>query len=106
MGHNEIKVDASNEIELERGSRIIQDMLKRGYALFVQGEGGVLVRVRRFNKKNLTYIIGAEATLAPEVEAVTTPGPKEKALGFGHLKTKAVPMGKAKVISVGRSAGG
>jgi hypothetical protein len=103
LGHNEIHIDGSNVIELERASRIIKDMLKRGYALFVHGKENELVRVKRFDEKHKVYIIGAEATLSPEVETVTQP-----VLNKHGKKTddKAVPVGSAKVTSVGRSAGG
>jgi len=95
-GHTEIVVDRSNPIELERASRIIEDMLKRGYALFVHGKNNVLTRVKRFDKKHKAYIIGAEATVPAEATPV----------GRKKWKEAAVPIESAKVTVVGRSAGG
>jgi hypothetical protein len=103
-GHTEIVVDRSNPIELERASRIIEDMLKRGYALFVHGKGDVLTRVKRFDKKHKAYIVGAEATVPAEpLEPKNSPVVTMKR---GKFKEASVPIESAKVTVVGRSAGG
>lgn len=88
-GHMEIKFDEKDQIETERAKRVIQDMLKRGYSLFIQGEGNELIRVKEFDSKKGVYIIADGATEEPK-----------------PIKTKEVRMHKAKAVSVGRSAGG
>lgn len=104
-GHTQIVVDKSNAIEIERASRIIEDMLLRGYALFVHGKGDELIRVKRFDKKHKAYIVGAEATVPPiaveEIETATT-HPKRTA----KQKERSMPIHSSKVTVVGRSAGG
>jgi len=57
-GHAEVTFDHQDPIELERGKRIIEDMLRRGYLLFIQGDDGAVVRVESFDGERGRYIIG------------------------------------------------
>lgn len=56
-GHLELKLTDKDPIEIERAKRIIQDMLKRGYALFIHGKDKALIRVKKFDPKKLVYVI-------------------------------------------------
>lgn len=116
-GHLEIRFDEKDVIEIERAKRIIQDMLRRGYALFVHGPDNTLIRVKRFDAAKGVYIIADGPTIAPEPSEVqddprATPTPPEQTdggvkRGRGRpRKEKEVPMAEAKVTVVGRSAGG
>lgn len=95
-GHLEIKFHHNDAIECERAKRIIQDMLKRGYALFVHGTDDALIRVKRFVADKGLYIIADGPTIPPE----TLPPSKNKP------KERQIPAARAKATVVGRSAGG
>lgn len=114
-GHAEVNFSIDDPIELERGKRIIQDMLRRGYLLFITGDDGKMIRVEKFCEKTGRYIIGDGALYAgsepleEEAPPITTlagntvtPEPKRR----GRPPKAAVPIMKARVTSIGRSAGG
>jgi|ERR1041385_4537736 hypothetical protein len=96
-GHLEIKFNERDVIETERAKRIIQDMLKRGYALFIHGKDNALIRVKKFVPKSGCYIIADGPTIPPE--AIPTSESQERGV-------RSVKMGKCKATVVGRSAGG
>lgn len=107
-GHLTLTFDKGDRPELERAKRVVQDMLLRGYAIFVQ-VGEDLRPVRRFDPKTATYYItdapgpGAPAAGAPE--ACRRCGrPRHK--GRCRKAEIAVPMVQARATAVGRSAGG
>ncbi len=106
-------------IEVERAKRIIQDMLKRGYSLFITGKDGALTRVKKFIPATGTYIIADGPTVAPtplntppirpQLAAPPEPidvQPVPKQRGRPRKATTEVPMTKAKATVIGRSAGG
>lgn len=99
-GHLEIRFNEKDVIETARAKRIIQDMLRRGYALFVHGKDDAMVRVKKFLPATGTYIIADGPEIPPESESVA-PQISRKLPGM-----KAVSMTKAKATVVGRSAGG
>lgn len=115
-GHAEVNFSIEDPIEMERGKRIITDMLRRGYLLFIHGDDGKMVRVESFCEKTGRYIIGDGALYAgsepihPEVvqlteatpESPTSPEPKRR----GRPPKAAVPMATVRATSIGRSAGG
>ena len=67
-GDMKITFDKEDPAELIRAKRIIQDMLRRGFALLVK-QGDAWTRVERFDAATGEYLI---ADYAPE-EAVQTP---------------------------------
>lgn len=95
-GHLEIRFKEGDAIEIERAKRIVQDMLRRGYALFID-EGGTMVRVKRFDPTQCCYIIADGPT-----DPASTEPDKPKA----RKKERALPMASTRVTAVGRSAGG
>lgn len=101
-GAGDIKLcwNANDPMEVERAKRVIEDMLKRGYALFIQSEGGKLTKVKRFKPDTCEYVIAAGATIDPELARAV-----EKARPADPPEA-AVKMSRSKVIAVGRSAGG
>lgn len=106
-GHLTITFKKDDLMEVERAKRIISDMLRRGYALFITGGDGVLTRVKRFKADTGTYLIAdgpviAPVPIAPE-EPLTTPIVRRKR---GRPPTREVPMTKARATVIGRSAGG
>lgn len=114
-GHAEIHVNASDPISLTRAERIIQDMLRRGYALFVTGADGALIRVKSFDPVTKCYVIGDGPLYAGEVTPATeerkpatarqldTPPRTKGKRGPGPRK---VPVADVHTTAVPRSAGG
>lgn len=127
-GHLELKCDPANPVEMDRAKRAVADMLRRGYVLFVEGGDGALIRVEQFDEKHGKYIVSdvpgalewkvpeelkpiGEAILASAAETrpvdeVQGPGPVIEKKKPGRKPKVSVPMEKAKVTAIGRSAGG
>lgn len=113
-GHSEVKIDVSDPIALARSERIIQDMLRRGYVLFITGPDNALVRVERFDPTKHVYIIGegplyaGESNPAAEVprEYPSAAEPVKRGPGRPKKTTREVPIGEAHVTAIARTAGG
>lgn len=103
-GHMTFNFDKDDPLETERASRVVQDMLRRGYALFIEGEGGKLHKVKKFDEKNASYIIAAggdgSTDHGPESKQTTAPGRKGKAA------QTAVPMRTSRATAIAPTAGG
>lgn len=101
-GHMELRFD-KDPMELERAKRIITDMLKRGYVLFVEGKDQKLQRVQAFDPEKMVYLIadlGEETVPVPEVGSAP-PATKRK----GRPR-KEVPIASVRATALGRSSGG
>lgn len=129
-GHTEVRFNNDDPIELERAKRIIKDMLKRGYVLFIEGPDKKLIRVNSFNPDTGCYIIADlaepevkdwfdEKVLAPlKEEACASPAPEEpepepepqpEPTKGRKGKRKAifeVPVQNVRTTAIARSAGG
>jgi hypothetical protein len=79
-GDFEMRFDPDKPDEVQKAKETITDMLKRGYAIFIQ-QGKETRRVRKFDPDKNVYIIGC------------TPA-------------EEVPIAETKATAVGRSAGG
>lgn len=104
-GHTSFNFDKDDPLETERASRIVEDMLRRGYALFIEGKGGKLTKVKRFNPKTASYIIAAGPDHQPEEydDTVTKPAATK---GGPKKSTQSVPMRKARATAIAPTAGG
>lgn len=100
LGHLEIRFNGDDPMEQVRASRIINDMLKRGYALFVEGEDGKMTRVKKFIESKFAYIIadGPDGSVPAHAERVNDPSVGKK--------STAIKASSVKTTAVGRSAGG
>lgn len=100
VGRGDLKVVISkaSKVELEEGRRVITDMLKRGYAIFVEVAPGQLERVTRFDPKRLEYIVESPTDPALD-EGPKIPGRRGRGRG-------RYPADKSKATAVGRTAGG
>lgn len=87
-GHLQFRFDKGSPDETEKARRVIQDMLNRGYSIFVETASG-LRRVKRFNPKTDCYV----------VEEPHESDPKKKV-------TRQLPLRTTKATGVGRTAGG
>jgi hypothetical protein len=116
-GHTEVRIDQSNPIEIERAKRIITDMLRRGYVLFVEGPDHALTRVERFDPEKGVYIIadlgepeihllppGVEG--APLSPAAPEPQPMPTGLKRSRGRKAEVPMTSTRATAIARTAGG
>lgn len=123
-GDTKLVFDKSNPAECIRASRIVADMLKRGYALIVEvpdGKGGKhYARAEKFDEATAEYIIAdfnptiaakedeaqnAQADPGEEAAAAAPPEQAEGAKRYGR-PTKRVPASSTSAIAVSRSAGG
>lgn len=113
-GHMEVRFTEGDPIELERAGRIISDMLRRGYVLFIEDDDGKLTRVQSFDPKKNVYIIadgplysgdgGTASGLSQE--PTPQPTPPAPAKRRGRPRKTEVPMATTRVTAIGRSAGG
>ncbi|MCG8406703.1 MAG: hypothetical protein MI923_16025 [Phycisphaerales bacterium] len=93
-GHLRISFDKNDPKEVERAKRVLKDMKKRGYYLFIDEGGGKLTRVKRFRPETCEYIVEEPKN------AEDTPAKKK------NRKTKAIPMRKARAVGIAPTAGG
>ena len=96
VGRGDIKltIDPGNPEDVKNARAIIEEMLAKGYGLFVEGPSGRLSRVKKFNPKRLAYIISEVVEPAP-----TKPGAK-------RTRDREVPVAGSKTKAIGRTAGG
>lgn len=104
VGKGDIKLSIGGDdpAEVEKAKQIIQEMLAKGYGLYVETDTG-LRRVKRFNPKRMTYVVKE----LPEGEAMPA-GPAKP--GTPRTKSKSVereiPVAGSRATAIGRTAGG
>lgn len=97
-GHLRLTVTTTSKKDREEARKTIEDMLRRGYAIFVELEPGKpLERVKRFDPKRMEYIIAEMGEPVPAAAGVTS-GPKRR--------PRRIAAGRAQATVVGRTAGG
>ena len=110
VGHGDTKLtfDKKKPEEVKHARAVVQDMIKRGFAILVQvgtrkGEP-LYQRARAFDPKTDEYIIVG----APEVAKKQAPKKRRAAKKTAGPKPslKRVPASGTRAIAVGRSAGG
>lgn len=113
VGKGDLKLTVSGtEEEIEKGRRVIEEMLRKGYTIFVETDDGP-TRVQAFNPKRMTYTI-ADVPDENALPAGPTPppalaaGPPNKAAAKLRKKVgkKEVPVAGSKATAVGKTAGG
>ena len=127
-GDTKLSFDKDNPMERARSARIVTDMLRRGYVLFIEIERDgkkTFQRVLEFREDVCEYIIAdLDPTVAPTPEpnkempdnepsdetpseaggeATAEPVPARRGRG---RKTKAIDAGQAHGVAVARTAGG
>ncbi len=105
-GDIEMKFNKDKPEEVEKAKEVITDMLRRGYAIFIEDAMGETYRVTEFDPKNNCYIVKDAPQDEPYEEAQeempgeeSPPVPKKRG-------RKAVHVTEARATAVGRSAGG
>jgi hypothetical protein len=123
-GDTKLTFDKANKAETIRASRIVTDMLKRGYALLIEvsdGKGGkAYQRVKAFREDTAEYVIAdfdptqqdqgetsaedRQGEAAPEAAApaAESPAPKRR----GRPPTRTVKASETRGVAVARSSGG
>lgn len=94
VGKGDIKltIDSTDPAEVADARKVIEEMLAKGYGIFVETDSG-LRRVKKFNPKRMTYVI-AEVVDAP------TPDAKPKVVD------RHVPVAGSRAKAIGRTSGG
>lgn len=104
-GDMKFSFNTDDPLELARASRVVKDMLARGYMLFVEVDGK-LQRVKRFDEKHHTYVIadGPEAAPSPSApEEVNEPKARTRR---GPQRERRAPARHHNATAVAPTAGG
>ena len=115
-GDTKLVFDPTNPMECARSARIVRDMLKRGYVLFIK-IGERYQRALDFDEAHCEYIIadldappitrddddGEQGREAPDTEGAAKDAPAKQKRGRA---SKRIEAGKVQAIAVPRSAGG
>jgi hypothetical protein len=105
VGKGDIKltIDSNDPGEVNDARMIIEEMLAKGYGIFVETDNG-LKRVKRFNPKRMSYVISE----LPEGESLPTGPPKPGTKPRKRTKAveREIPVAGSKAKAIGRTAGG
>lgn len=98
----------TNDDDRDRARQLIEEMLRKGYAIFVETDDGP-ERVVAFNPSRMTYTIAdgpdPEAAGAAPPDDAPTPPPPRKATK-ARKRTTEKPVAGSRATAVGRTAGG
>jgi len=93
----------------ERAKKLISDMLRAGYAIFVETDKGP-VRVQGFEPDHMAYLVlekeeaGADEQAAQAPEEAPAPNPRRTRKA--RSARREIPVAGSKATAVGRTAGG
>lgn len=96
-GDLRLEVGGSNPEDIAKARALIEEMLRKGYSIFVETDNGPR-RVKKFNPKRMTYLIEPPAEAA-ELD-VPTPAKRRQ------RPHDEVPVRGSRATAVGRTAGG
>lgn len=103
-GHMKVTITPGDTAEIEKARRMIEDMLQRGFSIFVETDDGETRRVKKFDSKRMIYYIDPPDTIeAPEPAAAAAPPPAKRAKAPKYAER---PVASSRATAVGRSAGG
>lgn len=108
-GDTKLSFDPSKPAEVKRAGRAVKDMLKRGFAIFIEvgkdEHGPLFRRATDFDPKTAEYIIVGAPDDEEEgnVEEQAVPAPRR---GKGKAQPTRVAASKARGVAVARVAGG
>ena len=98
-GDFEIRFDGAQPAEVEKAGKIVNDLLRRGYAIFIH-EGETTKKVLSFDPAQCCYIV-------PDLDSILSEAPaKGKGKAKAAKATKAVPAAQAEAVAVAPVAGG
>ena len=93
-GDINLSIDPSKPEDVDNARKMIEEMLRKGYGIFLEDSIGRLRRVKKFNPKRMEYVISEVVEYAEEK-------PRGK-----RTRDKAVPVAGSKAKAIGRTAGG
>lgn len=100
IGRGDLKLSVGdNPDDREQAQALIEEMLRKGYAIFVETDDGP-ERVTAFNPRRMTY------TIADGPSGEEPPAPAAKARKATKRRTRSVPVSGSRATAVGRTAGG
>jgi hypothetical protein len=98
VGKGDLRITVgSTDDDREKAKDLIQEMFRKGYAVFVEVDGE-LSRVKRFNPKKFSYVIGE---LVDPPQAPAPKGPTNR-----RTRERDIPVAGSRATAVGRTAGG
>ena len=102
VGKGDLRLTIGGDADdMAKARKLIEEMLRKGYAIFVETDKG-LTRVKRFNAKRFSYVITEIVEDAlPEATKPAKPGPTTR-----RTRDRDVPVRGSKAVAVGRTAGG
>ena len=107
VGAGDIKLNfnSSDPMEVERARRIVNDMLQRGYVIFVEDDDG-MHRVESFDEKTDTYIIADGALYQGDANEQQTEGEAKKPATRQKWKRKVSAKTAKRTTGIAPTAGG
>lgn len=112
-GDTKLVFDPRKPAEVERASRIVKDMIRRGFALLIQiGEQDgepIYRRARDFDETTAEYIIAGDAGVTEsehDEKPAGAAGRSGKAKGAGKARIRRIPAASTNAVAVARTAGG
>src|SRR6266567_3435839 len=97
-GDLKIEIGDSNKDRAD-AQRLIEEMLRKGYTLFVETPDGPL-KVTRFLPDVMAYVVVDTPDMAPEPA-----GPEAEPVPKRQRKLRTVPVAGSKTTAIGRTAG-
>lgn len=103
-GHLKFRFNKDDAEDTEKAKRVITDMLKRGYMLFVLVDGEQK-RVRQFDPEKEEYIL-EEPEIIPEPQSPPSASSEPRMRTTRSEPKRRVSLRKARATGVGPTAGG
>lgn len=100
LGDLKVTFNKHDAAETAKARRMIEKLMRDGYAILVAGTDGTYSRVQGFDPATDSYIVAEETTSAGETPAAPT-GKRR-----GRPPTKKVSAHGSKAVAVARTAGG
>lgn len=109
-GDIEMTFDGTNDTELEKALDMLEDMVKRGYAILVKQVDGSFQRAVSIDRASKSYLIAEPRHFSEAQTVKVTDGvvetPLETKPQKGRRGPKRQSVATSEAVSVGRSAGG
>lgn len=114
-GDTKLTFDPKNPAETERASRIVKDMIRRGFALMIEvgqnDKGPIYQRAHDFDESTAEYIImggPSDQEIEQEIANVEEPSgaPRQGRKASPRRTSKRIPASSTNAVAVARVAGG
>jgi hypothetical protein len=108
-GDTKLSFDPSKPDEVKRAASIVQDMIKRGFAILVEvgqdDKGPLYRRAHDFDPETAEYIVAGapDSVEVPNVQAAPVAPRRGRK---GKAATTRIPAAKTNAVAIARTAGG